>query len=102
DGETQSVSLAFGATATPHLFLFDKGRKLRYAGRIDDSRFGEPDTITKHDAREAIEAMLAGKPVAEAVTRAHGCSTKWAAKRHLVGEYNAKFEAKEATIETID
>jgi len=102
DGETQSVSLAYGATATPHLFLFDKERKLRYTGRIDDSKFGEPDTITKHDAREAIEAMLAGKPVAEAVTRAHGCSTKWAAKRHLVGEYNAKFEAKEATIEKID
>lgn len=102
DGDTQSVSLAYGATATPHLFLFDKERKLRYTGRLDDSKFGEHDTITKHDAREAIEAMLSGKPVAEAVTRAHGCSTKWASKRHLVGEYNAKFEAKEVTVEKID
>ena len=102
DGETQSVSLAYGATATPHLFLFDKERKLRYVGRLDDSKFGDPDTIQKHDAREAIEAMLAGKPVAEPVTRAHGCSTKWAAKRHLVEEYNAKFEAKEVTVDKID
>lgn len=102
DGDTQSVSLAYGATATPHLFLFDKERKLRYTGRIDDSKFGEPDTITKHDAREAIEAMLAGNPVPEEVTRAHGCSTKWAAKRHLVGEFNARFEAKEVSLEKID
>jgi len=102
DGETQSVSLAYGVTATPQIFLFDKERKLRYAGRIDDSKFGDPDTITTHDAREAIQAILAGTPVAEPVTRAHGCSTKWAAKRHLVGEYNAKFEAKPVTIEKID
>lgn len=102
DGETQRVSLAYGATATPHLFLFDRERKLRYAGRLDDSRYGDPDTIKKHDAREAIDAMLAGKAVAEPVTRAHGCSTKWAAKRHLVGEYDAKFEAKAVTLEKID
>jgi peroxiredoxin len=102
DGETQSVSLAYGVTATPQIFLFDKDRKLRYAGRIDDSKFGNPDTITKHDAREAVAAILAGTPIAEPVTRAHGCSTKWAAKRHLVGEYNAKFEAKPVTVEKID
>ncbi len=102
DGETQSVSLAYGATATPHLFLFDKERKLRYTGRIDDSKFGDPGTITKHDAREAITAMLAGTPVSEPTTRAHGCSTKWAAKRSLVGEYNEKFEAKEVTLEILD
>ncbi len=101
DGETQSVSKAYGATATPHLFLFDKERKLRYAGRIDDSRFGDPDTIKKHDAREAINALLAGEEIAEPVTRAHGCSTKWAHKRHLVTEYNEKFEAKEVTVESI-
>ena len=102
DGETQSVSLAFGVSATPQIFLFDKERRLRYSGRIDDSRFGEPYTIKKHDAREAIDAILAGTAIAEPVTRAHGCSTKWAAKRHLVGEYNATFKAKPVTIEKID
>jgi peroxiredoxin len=102
DGETQSVSLAFGVTATPQIFLFDKERKLRYSGRIDDSKFGDPDTIQKHDAREAVEAILASAPIAEPVTRAHGCSTKWAAKRPLAGEFNAKFEAKPVTVEKID
>lgn len=102
DGETQSVSLAYGVTATPQVFLFDKERKLRYTGRIDDSRFGDPATIKKHDAREAVAAILAGASISEPVTRAHGCSTKWAAKRHLVEEYNAKFEAKEVRIEKID
>jgi hypothetical protein len=38
DGETQSVTQAYGAQATPHVFLFDKERKLRYEGRIDDSQ----------------------------------------------------------------
>lgn len=102
DGETQSTARAYGATATPHLFLFDRGRKLRYTGRLDDSRYGDPATITKHDAREAIEALLAGHPIAEPVTRAHGCSTKWAEKRHLVEDDNAKFLAKEVTVEEID
>jgi peroxiredoxin len=102
DGETQNVSRAFGVTATPQLFLFDKERKLRYAGRLDDSKFGDPATIQKHDAREAVNALFAGTEIAEPVTRAHGCSTKWAGKQHLVGEYNAKFEAKEVTLEKID
>ncbi len=102
DGETQSVSLAFGVTATPHLFLFDKERKLRYTGRLDDSKFGDPSTIQKYNAREAVNALFAGGEIADPVTRAHGCSTKWAAKRHLVGEYNAKFEAKAVTLESID
>ncbi|PAW60910.1 MAG: redoxin [Verrucomicrobiia bacterium Tous-C2TDCM] len=102
DGETQSTARAYGAIATPHLFLFDRERKLRYTGRLDDSRYGDPATIGKHDAREAIEALLADKPIAEPVTRAHGCSTKWAEKRHLVEDDNAKFLAKEVTVEEID
>lgn len=102
DGETQEVSKAYGAMATPHLFLFDRERKLRYVGRIDDSRYGDPATIEKHDAREAIDALLAGREVPNPVTRAHGCSTKWAYKRDLVTEYNEEFEAKEVTIEAID
>ncbi|MEM6279240.1 MAG: redoxin domain-containing protein [Verrucomicrobiota bacterium] len=102
DGETQEVSKAYGAMATPQLFLFDKERVLRYVGRIDDSRFGDPDTIKSHDARNAIDALIAGEDVPISKTRAHGCSTKWAYKRHLVEEYDAEFEAKEVTLETID
>ncbi len=102
DGETQSVSEAYGVMATPHIYIFDKARTLQYVGRIDDSKYGDPATITKHDAREAIDAMLAGKPVANPKTRAHGCSTKWKSKIGANEKYNADFEAKPVTIEKID
>ena len=102
DGETQEVSKAYGVMATPQLFLFDEERKLRYVGRIDDSRYGDPATIEKHDARDAIDALLAGGEVPDPVTRAHGCSTKWAYKRDLVTKYDEEFEAKEVTLEEID
>src|SRR5262249_10737302 len=57
DGQTQKVSLAYGVLATPHVFVFDRDRKLRYNGRIDDAEVKEPKS---HDARNAIEAGLAG------------------------------------------
>ncbi|NNE90822.1 MAG: redoxin domain-containing protein [Verrucomicrobiales bacterium] len=102
DGETQAVSKAFGVTATPQLFLFDKDRILRYVGRIDDSKFGDPATVQSHDARDALKAMLAGNPVPNPKTRAHGCSTKWADKIEAVKKFNADFEAKKVSIEKID
>ncbi len=75
DGETQKISTAYGPTATPHLFIFDSDRKLRYEGRVDNN-MREP-LVTKRDAREALDALLAGKPVAIAKTPSVGCSTKW-------------------------
>src|SRR6185312_16014599 len=66
DGETQKISTAYGPTATPHLFIFDSDRKLRYEGRVDNN-MREP-LVTKRDARAAIDALLAGKPVAVAKT----------------------------------
>ena len=102
DGETQSVSEAYGVTATPHIFVFNKDRVLQYVGRIDDSKYGDPSTIKKHDAREAIDALLAGKPVPNPVTRAHGCSTKWRSKIEANRKFNEEFEAKPVTIEKID
>ena len=75
DGETQKVSTAYGPTATPHIFIFDSGRKLRYEGRVDDN-MREP-LVTRRDARDALDALLAGKPVAVAKTPSVGCSTKW-------------------------
>ena len=78
DGATQTVSAAFGVLATPHVYLFDEARKLRYVGRIDDHEIRTPKS---HDARNAIEELLAGKKVSRAETRVFGCSTKWADKR---------------------
>jgi peroxiredoxin len=78
DGETQKASTQYGVLATPHVFVFDMDRKLRYSGRIDNSEVGK---VTSPDARHAIEALLAGKPVPLDRTRVFGCSTKWSEKR---------------------
>jgi peroxiredoxin len=81
DGDRQLTARAYGCLATPHVFVFDKERRLRYAGRFDDSRFPEESTVKSSDARNAVEALLAGKPVPVATTKPHGCSTKWREKR---------------------
>ena len=75
DGDTQEVAKAYGPAATPHVFAFDSSRHLRYEGRLDNST--RENLVTRHDAREAIDAVLAGKPVTEQKTPAVGCSTKW-------------------------
>jgi peroxiredoxin len=75
DGETQKVARAYGPTATPHVFIFDAQRKLRYEGRVDNNP-REP-LVTRQDARLAIDALLGGKPVAVTKTPSVGCSTKW-------------------------
>ncbi len=98
DGETQRTSTAFGVLATPHVFIFDRQRKLRYVGRIDDSDVKTPKS---HDARNAIDALLAGKPVPVETTRVFGCSTKWLDKRASAAESLAKWNQEKATLETI-
>ena len=79
DGENQKVSLSYGAIATPHVFIFDSARKLRYQGRIDDSESG--NAIKSADAKNAIDAILDGEKVPVEKTRVFGCSTKWISKR---------------------
>jgi peroxiredoxin len=78
DGETQAVSQEYGPKATPHVFLFDKDRKLRYEGRIDDNQ--RESLVKTQDARAALDALLAGKPIAAPSTPVFGCSTKWKSK----------------------
>ncbi len=82
DGETQATAKAYGALATPHVFIFDAKRTLRYVGRFDDS---EVKTVKSHDARNAVDALLAGTPVPVEKTRVFGCSTKWSDKRAAAG-----------------
>jgi peroxiredoxin len=100
DGETQSVSLAYGPVATPHVFILDRARKLRFAGRIDDSE--NPARITAHDTRNAIDALLAGKPVPIEKTRTFGCSTKWSDKRADAAKSLAKWDQEEVKLSAID
>ena len=100
DGQTQKTSLAYGAAATPHVFVFDNARKLQYAGRIDDLE--KPGgTPANDDARNAIEALLAGKPVPVAKTKTFGCSVKWKDKGEGVAKGFADWAKEEVKLETI-
>lgn len=99
DGDTQETSRQYGVLATPHVFVFDAERKLRYAGRFDDS---EVKTVKSHDTRNAVDALLAGTPVPVATTRVFGCSTKWSDKRESARQSLAKWDAEPVAVGTID
>ena len=99
DGPTQETSRAYGALATPHVFIFDQARKLRYQGRIDDS---EVKTVHSTDARNAIDALLADKPVPVEKTKVFGCSTKWYTKNDDVKKAFAKWDAEPVDLKPID
>ncbi|MFU8894225.1 MAG: redoxin family protein [Luteolibacter sp.] len=101
DGETQEFARACGAQATPHVFVFDADRKLRYTGRMDDGgRARGP--VEKSYIRDAIEAVLAGREVAEPTTRALGCSTKWQHLAESVAAEQKRWEALPVTLEDLD
>ena len=102
DGETQAIAKAYGCLATPHVFVFDAERKLRYKGQFDDSRFADEATVTSQDARHAVEALLAGKPVPVEITKPHGCSTKWLDKKDLVSKKMEKWDKTPVDVELID
>lgn len=75
--ETQAVAKAYRAACTPDLYLFDKQQKLVYRGQFDESRPGNGIPVTGKDLRAALDAVLAGKPVAAAQKPSMGCNIKW-------------------------
>lgn len=79
DGDSQETSIAYGPVATPHVFVFDRDRKLQYVGRIDDTEnpYVEPRTT---DLKNALDELLAGQPVSVPTNKTFGCSVKWAWK----------------------
>ena len=99
DGDTQGVSIKFGVVATPHIYLFDQARKLQYQGRIDDNQ--REELVKTEDARNALEAMLAGKPVPVTDTNAFGCTTKWMSKATGVEEEWAKIQTEPVTVDPV-
>lgn len=101
DGDSHEFSLAYGPTATPHVFVFDKDRKLTYSGRIDASE--KPGTGNSEDLRAAIEATLKGEalPAESAQTPAFGCSMKWAWKNEYTIKTNKDWAEREVTIEKL-
>ncbi|MEN6578473.1 MAG: redoxin domain-containing protein [Phycisphaerales bacterium] len=100
DGDKQEVSKAYGPVATPHVFVFDADRKLRYAGRVDDNE-RDPNAVKSRDARNAVEAVLAGKPVPVETTKAFGCSIKWSDKRDSVKQAFEKWAEERVVSSTI-
>jgi len=99
DGDTQETAKAYGVLATPHVFIFDQGRKLQYVGRFDDA---EVKTVKSHDAINAVDALLAGKPVPVVKTRVFGCSTKWSDKQADAKKSLAKWDMEPVTLEPLD
>jgi peroxiredoxin len=99
DGDTQKVTRAYGPQATPHVFIFDQQRHLRYEGRIDNSY--RTELVKTQDARNAIDALLAHKEVAVKHTGVFGCSTKWSEKAAGRQAALEKIDEQPVTVETI-
>jgi peroxiredoxin len=99
DGATSETSMLYGPQATPHVFIFDQERKLRYTGRIDDG-LGLPGEAKTFDTRNALNELLAGETVAVEKTKTFGCSIKWPEKHDLAATEAAKF--KDESVELND
>jgi len=100
DGDNQTVAEKYGPQATPHVFIFDKERKLRYNGRIDDSEKFQKVTVS--DARNALDALLGGKQVPVEQTKTFGCSLKWVYKKASAEEAIAKWNQEKVELKQID
>jgi thiol-disulfide isomerase/thioredoxin len=100
DGDDQAVSIKYGPSTTPHAFVFDKNRTLKYAGRIDAHE--KPGTGNAEDLRQAVDEMLAGKPVSTPVNKTFGCSVKWSWKSEWAKKVDKDWNEKPVSIEPID
>jgi peroxiredoxin len=97
DGANSELSKKYGPQATPHVFIFDKDRILRYTGRIDDAE--KPGTEKTHDTRAALDAMIAGRPVAVEKTKTFGCSIKWPDKEGFAAKESLDWDKEPVTID---
>jgi peroxiredoxin len=96
-GDSPEVTRAYGPQATPHVFIFDQDRKLRYEGRFDNSY--RIEQVKTQDARNAIDALLAHKNPDVTHTGVFGCSTKWPEKQVASLESIRKIEARPVKLE---
>ncbi|MES2476810.1 MAG: redoxin family protein [Verrucomicrobiota bacterium] len=101
DGDEQKFVSACGGQSTPHVFLFDAARKLRYTGRMDDAGRSSGN-VDKSYLRDALDALLAGTEVKEPVTRSFGCSTKWLFKKGNVAQDQQAWEKRPVTVADLD
>lgn len=99
DGSDQKTALAYGPVATPHVFVFDLSRKLKYEGRIDKTE--KPGTTNGEDLRNAIDAVLTGKNPDPATTKVFGCSMKWSWKKEYTDQLYKKWAALPVSVDEI-
>ncbi len=100
DGETETASKQYGPVATPHVFIFDQDRKLRYNGRIDDTE--NPDKVPhSNDARNAIDALLGNEAPPVAVTKTFGCSIKWLEKSNWTRKAAITWAKEPVNLDTV-
>jgi len=102
DGHTQKTAAAYGCLCTPHVFVFDAQRKLRYKGEFDDSNYADPASVKRIAAKDAIDDLLAGRLVALAETKPHGCSTKWLAKSANIAKKTNQWDSTPVELASID
>lgn len=100
DGQTQTVSHAYGPVSTPHVFIFDKERKLQYTGAVDNAE--DPNKIKKSFARDAIDALLEGKEITIKKMKTFGCSIKWADKEKSAQKALAEWAKEPVEVNLID
>ena len=101
DGATQATARAYGPVATPHVFIFDKDRKLRYQGRIDDVE-KPTKTPNNFDTRNALDELLQNKDVTVKTTKVFGCSIKWSEKKDWINKGLEDWAKEPVSLEPID
>ena len=101
DGDTEIASKQYGPVATPHIFIFDRQRRLRYNGRIDDTE-NPAKTPHSQDALNAIDALLADREVPVAVTKTFGCSIKWIEKSNWVEKAAVTWANEPVSLDPLD
>jgi peroxiredoxin len=98
DGDDQNTAIAYGPEATPHAYVFDKNRILRYVGCIDPSmENGKSETLSN-----AIDAVLEDRRIEKPVTKVFGCSTKWAWKTEGTTKLYKEWSELPVTLGNID
>lgn len=92
--ETQSVARAYEAACTPDFFLFDGDLKCVYRGRFDAATPGNSSPVTGHDLTNALDNLLAGKPIDPHQYPSVGCNIKWKNKQFC----SIKFSSAKSSI----
>ena len=100
DGPTEGAARHYGPAATPHVFIFDAARKLRFQGRIDDSE--REELVTHHDTRDALDALLGGREPPVTQTMVFGCSIKWADKAESNRRWREQVAKEPVALDTAD